>query len=235
MHKVQLNPDVVASAIQRRGTRHVFADLDPRTTALLVVDMQCAYLDEALNNTFCRHALDIVPNINRMAAALRSAGGIVVWIQNTATEESLTSWSTYNNRWMNPARRDKRFAGIREGAPGHAIWPGLDVQPADLRVKKTRYSAFIPGSSDIEQQLRPHGIDTLIVTGTGTSNCCESTARDAMMLNYATIMVSDGNATTSDEEHNAALTAFFRNYGDVMSTDEVVGFVGRALPVRKRA
>jgi ureidoacrylate peracid hydrolase len=56
-----------------------------------------------------------------------------------------------------------------------------------------------------------------------------------MMINYATIMVSDGNATTSDEEHNAALTAFFRNYGDVMSTDEVVGFIGRAAPVRKRA
>jgi ureidoacrylate peracid hydrolase len=235
MHKVQLNPDVVASAIQRRGTRHVFSDLDPRTTALLVVDMQCAYLDEALNNTFCRHALDIVPNIIRIATALRPAGGSVVWIQKTATEESLKSWSTYNNRWMNKARRDKRFEGIREGAPGHAIWPGLDVKPADLRVKKTRYSAFIPGSSDIEQQLRPHRIDTLIVTGTGTSNCCESTARDAMMLNYATIMVSDGNATTSDEEHNAALTAFFRNYGDVMSTDEVVGFIGRAAPVRKRA
>ena len=58
MHKVQLNPDVVASAIERRGARHAFADLDPRTTALLVVDLQCAYLDETLNNSFCRDALD---------------------------------------------------------------------------------------------------------------------------------------------------------------------------------
>ena len=134
--------------------------------------MQCAYLDETLNNTFCRHALDIVPNINRIAQALRAAGGIVVWIQNLATEESLTSWSTYNNRWMSRARRDKRFEGIREGAPGHAIWPGLDVEAGDLRVQKNRYSAFIQGSSNIEQQLCPRGIDTLIVTGTGTSNCC---------------------------------------------------------------
>jgi ureidoacrylate peracid hydrolase len=227
MHKVQLNPEVVAQAIKRRGTRHVFADFEPRTTALLVVDMQCAYLDEKLNNTFCRHALDIVPNINRIASVLRAAGGIVVWIQNLATGESLTSWSTYNNRWMNAERRDKRFEGIREGAPGHAIWPELHVETGDLNVKKTRYSAFIQGSSDIERQLRPHAIDTLIVTGTGTSNCCESTARDAMMLNYATIMVSDGNATTSDEEHNAALTAFFRNYGDVMSTNEVIAFIER--------
>jgi ureidoacrylate peracid hydrolase len=227
MHKVQLNPDVVAVSVKRRGARHVFSDFDPRTTALLVVDMQCAYLDETLNNTFCRHALDIVPNVNRLARALRAAGGVVVWIQNLATEESLQSWSTYNNRWMSPERRDKRFEGIREGAPGHAIWPELEVQPGDLKVKKTRYSAFIQGSSDIEQQLRPHRVNTVIVTGTGTSNCCESTARDAMMLNYATIMVTDANASSSDEEHNAALTAFFRNYGDVMSTAEVIGFIER--------
>jgi len=235
MHKVQLSPDVVASAIERRGARHAFADLDPRTTALLVVDLQCAYLDEALNNSFCRDALDIVPNVNRIAQALRTGGGLVVWIQNTATEESLTSWSMYNNRVMNRARRDKRFEGIREGSPGHALWPGLDVKEGELRIKKTRYSAFIQGSSDIERHLRARGIDTLIVTGTGTGTCCESTARDAMMLNYATIMISDANAASSDEEHNASLTAFFRNFGDVMSTEEIIGFIRRAMPVQKSA
>jgi ureidoacrylate peracid hydrolase len=235
MHKVELSPAVVASAIERRGKRHVFTDLDPRTTALLVVDLQCAYLDKNLDNSFCSDALDIVPNVNRIAQSLRAAGGIVVWIQNTATEESLTSWSTYNNKVMNRARRDKRFEGIRDGAPGHALWPGLDVKDGDLRVKKTRYSAFIPGSSDIERQLRPRGIDTLIVTGTGTGTCCESTARDAMMLNYATIMISDANAASSNEEHNASLTAFFRNFGDVMSTDEVIDFITRNASGRMAA
>ena len=235
MHKVQLNPAVVEAAISRRGARHVFGDLDPGRTALLVIDLQCAYLDERLNNSFCSHALDIVPNVNLIAQALRQAGGIVVWIQNTATEESLTSWSTYNGRVMSPARRDKRYEGIREGAPGHAIWPGLDVQPQDLRVKKTRYSAFIRGSSDLEPQLRARDIDTLIVTGTGTGTCCESTARDAMMLNFATIMVSDGNACASDEEHNAALTAFYRNFGDVMSADELIGYIRENSAERNKA
>ncbi len=141
----------------------------------------------------------------------------------------------YNNRVMNRARRDKRFEGIREGSPGHALWPGLDVKEGELRIKKTRYSAFIQGSSDIERHLRARGIDTLIVTGTGTGTCCELTARDAMMLNYATIMISDANAASSDEEHNASLTAFFRNFGDVMSTEEVIGIIGRAMPVQKSA
>ncbi|PWT91516.1 MAG: cysteine hydrolase [Proteobacteria bacterium] len=225
MHKIELNASVVETTMARRGKRHVFCDLVPKQTALLVVDLQRAYLDEGLNNSFCCHALDIVPNVNRIANALRRAGGTVAWIQNTATEETLTSWSTYNGRIMSAARRDKRFEGIRDGSPGHALWPGLDVQGADLIIKKTRYSAFIRGSSDLEPQLRRRNIDTLVVTGTGTGTCCESTARDGMMLNFATIMISDGNACASDEEHNAALTAFYRNFGDIMTTDEIIGYI----------
>jgi len=226
MHKIALNPAVVELTLARRGGQpHAFADLDPRRTALLVVDLQSAYLDASLELSFNQHALDIVPNVNRIARALRDAGGMVVWIQNTITEESQRSWSTYNNRVLSAQRRKKRADSLREGSPGHALWPGLDVKDGDVKVNKTRYSAFIPGSSDLEPLLRRRGIDTLIVTGTGTGVCCESTARDAMMLNFATIMVSDGNACESDEEHNASLSAFYRNFGDVMTTDEVVGYL----------
>jgi ureidoacrylate peracid hydrolase len=55
-----------------------------------------------------------------------------------------------------------------------------------------------PPSSDIDAQLRSRGIDTLLIAGTATNVCCESTARDAMMLDYRVIMLSDANAT--DEE-----------------------------------
>lgn len=226
MHKIALNPSVVALTLARRGGRpHAFSDLDPCRTALLVVDLQNAYLDASLNMSFNQHALDIVPNVNRIADALRSAGGIVVWIQNTVTEESQRSWSTYNNKVLSAQRRRKRADSIGESSLGHALWPGLDVKEGDFKVKKTRYSAFIPGSSDIEPLLRRHVIETLIITGTGTGVCCESTARDAMMLNFATIMVSDGNACESDEEHNASLSAFYRNFGDVMTTEEVLGYL----------
>src|ERR1044071_5363858 len=131
MHKVQLDPAVVESALKRRQAHHAFSDLDPRKTALLVIDLQRAYLDESLHDSFCRDALDIVPNVNRIAQALRQAGGLVGWIQNTATDESMTSWSNYNNRLLNQARRDKRYAGIREGSAGHELWPGLDVKTDD--------------------------------------------------------------------------------------------------------
>ena len=89
-------------------------------------------------------------------------------------------------------------------------------------VEKKRFSAFIQGSSELAEVLRARGLDTLLITGTVTGVCCESTARDAMMLNFKTIMVSDACAARSDGEHGAALVAFYVTFGDVMTTDEVV-------------
>jgi ureidoacrylate peracid hydrolase len=52
--------------------------------------------------------------------------------------------------------------------------------------------------------------------------CCESTARDAMMRNFKTIMVTDANAAENDERHNASLIAFYLKFGDIMPTDMVI-------------
>ena len=69
------------------------------------------------------------------------------------------------------------------------------MRPGDQHVIKRRFSALIQGSSNLGEQLRAAGIDTMIITGTATNICCESTARDAFMLNYRTLVVSDANAT----------------------------------------
>jgi ureidoacrylate peracid hydrolase len=62
----------------------------------------------------------------------------------------------------------------------------------------------------------------VLITGTVTNVCCESSARDAMMLNFKTIMVSDGNAARTDAEHNATLASFYSVFGDVMDTDHLI-------------
>ena len=105
--------------------------------------------------------------------------------------------------------------------------PGLDVLPQDLRVPKRRFGAFAPGSSDLHAILQERGIDTLIVTGTATQVCCESTARDAMMLNYKVFFIADGNATFNDDEHNATLSAMAHAFCDVIDTDTMVGMIER--------
>jgi ureidoacrylate peracid hydrolase len=114
------------------------------------------------------------------------------------------------------------FAAFAEGSYGHALWSDLEVLPADVPVNKRRFSAFVPGSSNLHELLQARNIDTLIITGTATNVCCESTARDAMMMNYKVIFVADGTATYNDEEHNATLGIMLAMFADVMTTDEVV-------------
>jgi ureidoacrylate peracid hydrolase len=79
--------------------------------------------------------------------------------------------------------------------------------------------------------LRSHGIESLLITGTVTNVCCESTARDAMMLDYRVVMVADGNASLTDEEHAASLNNFLCVFGDVMTSDEIIG---RLVPAEAR-
>ena len=74
--------------------------------------------------------------------------------------------------------------------------------------------------------MRARGIDTVLITGTVTNVCCESTARDAMMRNFRTIMVSDGNAASNDQDHANSLIAFYLNFGDVETTDAIVAHLG---------
>jgi ureidoacrylate peracid hydrolase len=125
-------------------------------------------------------------------------------------------------RMATPAARARRVAAMTEGSPGHALWPSLDVRPEDEKVLKRRFSAFIQGSSDLPARLRARGFDTVLIGGTVTNVCCESSARDAMMLDFRTIMVADANAAMNDAEHNASLAAFWNIFGDVMTVDHVI-------------
>jgi ureidoacrylate peracid hydrolase len=98
----------------------------------------------------------------------------------------------------------------------------------DLVVDKTRFGAFVPGASRLHEVLQERGIDTLIITGTLTNCCCESTARDAMQMNYKIIFVADANAALTDTAHNATLENMLMLFADVMTTEEVLSSVRHA-------
>jgi ureidoacrylate peracid hydrolase len=215
-------PDaIVQRVIQRRGVEHSFADLDPVRAALVVIDLQHAFLNDAIGFAAVPAARDIVPAVNRLAAAVRETGGGVFWIKMTHDERCFSEWSVAYEL-PTPEYRDKRIAALSEGTLGHELWPELDVRPEDEIVKKYRYSAFMPGTCDLPGRLRARGLDTVLITGTVTNVCCESSARDANMTNFRTVMVSDGNAALSREEHDASLTAFYNTFGDVMDADMII-------------
>ncbi len=233
MHPLAIPPEIVARVEARCGRAHPFEDLDPNRTAFVVIDLQVGFMDAAISHAHCPMAERIVPAVNRLAAALRDAGGAVFWVQNTHDARCDTEWSVMQ-QMVTPAARARRVAAMTEGSPGHALWPTLDVRAEDERVKKHRFSAFIQGSSDLSERLRARGFDTVLIGGTVTNVCCESSARDAMMLDFRTVMVADANAANSDAEHNASLAAFWNIFGDVMTVDFVIERL-RAGMARKAA
>ena len=233
MHKIALSEDAVARVEKRLGKPHPFDTIDPRRTALLVIDMQ-NYFVKPGHQSEVPLAREIVPNINRLAAELRRRGGHVVWIRNT-TADTRESWSNYHDYLQTPERSERRLKSMDIGADGYEYWHLNDIRPEDAQVTKKRYSAFLQGSSDIEHHLRDRGIDTVLITGTATNVCCESSARDAMMCNFKTVMVSDGLATQTDEEHNASLSAFYGQFGDVQTVDEVLESLARGDKARAAA
>jgi ureidoacrylate peracid hydrolase len=221
MHDFTMPQWAIDRVLQRRGTLHVHDDLDPRRTALIVVDMQNGFMVPAYTPMPVQTAIGTVPNVNRLAAALRETGGKVFWIQNTTNEASRQEWSNWF-AMSRPELLQERLACFQAGAPGHALYPDLEVRPEDEIVYKYRFSAFIQGASDLPQRLRDGGFAYVLIVGTVTNVCCESSARDAMMLNFKTVMVSDGNSAHSDAEHTATLAAFYAVFGDVMDTDMTI-------------
>jgi ureidoacrylate peracid hydrolase len=226
MHTLSIPQSIVDRVVARRGREHVYESIDPGKTALVVVDMQNAFMLPGVAHALCPMAEKIVPNINRLAETVRQTGGTVIWIKTTFKDDALKSWSTYFEM-VKPEQGAKRVAALTADSKGHELWAALDVHPNDVIVEKNRFSAFIQGSSNLAEVLRAHGLDTVLVTGTVTNVCCESTARDGMMLNFKTIMVTDGNAAVTDEDHNASLCAFYLTFGDIMSTDMLVACLKR--------
>ena len=220
MHPVSIRPEIIARVLARRGRADWFDRLDPARTALLVIDMQTAVgapgapADVPL-------ARAIVPAINALTGELRTRGCPVIWVVHANTSrDGRSDWSLFFNHVVGDAVRDRTMAAL---APGQqTIWEELEVSPEDHTVIKNRYSALIAGSSQLERLLRSLGIDTVLIAGTKTKVCCESTARDAMMLDFKTVLLSDCCAALSDDEHRAALENIVQQFGDVLTADEAL-------------
>src|SRR5882762_10204810 len=227
MHELSIPADLVSRVTERAGRPHPFDVIEPAKTAFVVVDMQNYFMKPGFQGEVPK-ARAIVPNVNRLAAAVRELGGHVVWIKN-ATDDTRESWSVFHDWLQVPDRRDRRYATMDTEHEGHALFAELDAKPEDAQIVKKRFSAFIQGSSDIESYLRGRGIDNLLVGGTATNVCCESSARDAMMLNFKVTMVPDVLATYTDEDHNATLRTFYSIFGDVQTSDEVIESMKRGL------
>lgn len=214
LHVWHIEPREYARQEERRGRRHAYERLMPTRTALVVIDMVPFFLRE---NPYCR---GIVPNIARLADALRSAGGMVAWVLPKAGEPS--PWAI---EFFGPKIAALYAASGGSGPLAERLPPEFDLHPEDLVVEKSVASAFFPGSSALSSLLAARGIDTVLITGTVTNICCESSARDASTLGYRVIMIADANAARRDQDHNSALYNVYRSFGDVRPIAEVIELI----------
>jgi ureidoacrylate peracid hydrolase len=222
MHRVEIRKEIIDRVLARRGRYHLFDRLEPAKTAIIIIDMQ---------STFCEPGAPaevpasrgIIDNINRFNDELRRLGARIIWVNHANMHsESKSDWGQFFDRFVADEVRQKTIESLAPEAIGQKVWRELTVDPRDLRVLKNRYSALIPGASQLERVLRSFGIENLLIAGTKTNVCCESTARDAMMMDFNVVMVSDCLAALSDDEHRASLETFIQQFGDVMSSDEVL-------------
>lgn len=217
--KSSLLPENIERITGRDGAPHSITEFDPKSTALLIIDMQNFYMVSG-QMAYCPGVEPIVPVINQLAGTMRRFGSKVIWLRNITNPGAFKSWPVHYER-MKPDRIETRKRELAKGGDGFRLWHGLDVRDDDLKINKTRYSAFIPGASNIEKILGEHGIETLVMCGIVTNVCVESTARDAMMLNYRVLIVDDACAAASPEIHAHSLNTFYLNFGDVQTSDDL--------------
>jgi len=224
MHKIHLP----GWAVERGSYLNSFDTIDPARTALLAIDMQSVFLSpgEAFGNP---HALDIIPAVNELARAMRAARGSVIWTRQTVSDEPPLAMAPWQYDMSDP-RVSEAVSAMRAGAAAHDLHPAMEVGPGDLVLDKYRYSAFACPAGAVAQVLRERGIEMLLIAGTLTNVCCESTGRDAYMRGFKVILLADACAAVSDEEHNAALLNMRLNFADVKDTGSAI-----ALLDRKRA
>jgi ureidoacrylate peracid hydrolase len=206
--------------LQIRGDLRIFKDLDPSKTALVIIDMQNAFL-EPNGPIPVLSALEIVEPINRAARGCRELGVPVIWIRSHHPRNG-ADWRHFFDHFVRPDRKEAAAAHLSADAHGSQFYSEMDVQESDHIVIKNRYSCFVPGASSLERLLRSMGRDTIVLCGTKTNICVESTARDGMMIDLRVVVLQDGTSTLSDQEHQASLNVLIQEFADILTVDEVL-------------
>ncbi len=218
--KFEMPQYVIDRIMNKRGRLHVFEALLPEKTALVIIDMQNAFVKGKVK---AETALAIMPTVNSLAEQVRVLGGRVAWVQLQAGDADGNSIAElYHKYFFTEQGAEGHRSSLTPGEWGYEVCEELDVRDEDIRAWKSRHSAFVPGHGDLHEKLQAEGIENLLIGGTVTNFCCETTGRDAMMLDYRAVMVSDCNAARFPEDHSAGLTTFFQSFGDVYTADEVV-------------
>ena len=186
--------------------------LDPKTTALVVIDLQNGIVGMA---TVPHTAPDVVTRSTQLADAFRAKQALVVLVHvDTGPNGELFP------RTIADVERPRMAP-----APGWSdIVPELGPKPGDAVVTKHQPSAFF--GTDLDIHLRRRGITTIVLCGISTNVGVDSTARTGYEHGYNLVFVSDAMTGRDADLHTMAVTKYFPTIGRVRTTGEVVAALG---------
>ncbi|WP_343527558.1 pyrimidine utilization protein B [Sphingomonas sp.] len=174
--------------------------LSPADTAVVVIDMQNAYASEGgyvdLAGFDITGAASVIGRIAQVLKTARAANMPVIYLQNgwdadyvEAGTPASPNWHKSNALKTMRARPDLAGQLLARGGWDYELVDGLKPEPGDIRVHKTRYSAFF--NSQLDSILRARGIRTIVFVGIASNVCVESTLRDGFHLEYFGVMLED--------------------------------------------
>src|ERR1700729_354978 len=180
--------------------------LDPQKTALVLIDLQNAIVGMS---PVPHTAAQVVANSRKLAEAFRAKGAPVVYVRVDLNDFLKLPVDQPHNRGDKPLP-----------AAASEIAPSAGFQHGDILVTKRHWGAF--AGTDLEQQLKSRGIDTVVLTGISTNVGVESTARQGTGLGFAFVLVEDACSAQDAEQHRYAFEEVFPRLTRVRSTDEVL-------------
>jgi gluconolactonase len=193
--------------------------LDPGRTALIIQDLQNDVIAEGgafADSGAPAHAQsqNVVENVKNLAQAARDAGVPVIHV-HYIVEKGAPGLKLNAPLFQGVKDADALVRGTWGAAPVD----GLEPQPGDLVVEKTRMNGF--HNTILDNLLRGFGTETLVITGAWTNMSIEHTARHGADAGYEIVVVSDGTSTVSDEWQNVGLNYAPTNVGRTATAQEV--------------
>ena len=185
----------------------------PDRMALLSIDLQNCFVEGS-----APRGLEVLGRVNRLAVACRSAGIPVFHVRHAlALDDDFGVLG-------------EMFPGVEEmldrDSVTAALHPGLVIDERDVLLEKPHFGAF--HGTNLDQQLRARGIDTVVIAGIETNVCCETTAREAMVRDFRVLFMSDGTTTggvpglSVEEVQTASLATVGMFFAQVLTVDEMI-------------
>lgn len=205
--------------------RHHAFEIRKNECALIVVDLQNDFLEKG-SPLWIPEALRQIPRVKKLIEACRNLEVPVIYTAHNIANDCCADFYEF----VNPIKE----GAIMEGSRGSDIYD--DIYPKEgERVIRTKHAFDSFTGTDLDYVLRNLGVKTVIICGTVTNVCCESTARSAYFKNYHVVFLSDCNSSHNPMAHDATIRTLRKFLARIMKHDELINILTQGDYLYKKA